>query len=47
VAHEGRETIIAAGLLDLLDKKQLAADYVDRFVHASDLDVLFRALRQV
>jgi len=39
--HEGKEDLILAALLELLDKKQLAADHVERFVHASDLIVLF------
>lgn len=45
-AHEGRETLISGALIDLLDKKQLAADYADRFVHASDLELLFRRVEQ-
>lgn len=44
--HEGKEDVIAGALLDLLDKKQLAADFVDRFVHASDLELLFRRVEQ-
>ncbi|WP_404364372.1 hypothetical protein ACIHQR_29980 [Corallococcus coralloides] len=40
--HEGKEEIVSSALLDLFDKKQLAPHFGDRFVHASEVDVLFR-----
>jgi hypothetical protein len=41
-SHEGKESIIASALLDLFDQKQLAGDFGERFVHASEVDVLYR-----
>lgn len=40
--HEGKEEIVSSALLDLFDKKQLARNFSERFVHASEVDVLFR-----
>jgi len=40
-SHEGKESLILSALLELLDKKQLAADHVERFVHTSDLLLIF------
>jgi hypothetical protein len=40
--HDGREEIVASALVDLFDRKQLASDFAERFVHASEVDVLFR-----
>jgi len=39
--HEGKEDLIVSALVDLFDRKQLAADFADRFVHASDLALVF------
>ncbi len=39
---QGRESLVVAGLLELFDKRQLAADFAQRFVHASDVELLFR-----
>lgn len=40
--HEGRESLIAAALTELFDRKQLAAEFSQRFVHAADLELLFQ-----
>ena len=40
--HEGKEEIIASALLDEFDRKQLAPDFAERFVHASEVELLFR-----
>jgi hypothetical protein len=39
--HDGKETIIASALVDLFDQKQLADDFAERFVHASEVELLF------
>lgn len=41
-SHEAKEDIVASALLDLFDQKQLASDYGERFVHASEVALLFR-----
>ena len=40
--HDGKEEIVASALLELFDRKQLANDFGERFVHASHVEVLFR-----
>jgi hypothetical protein len=40
--HEGKESLIAAALAELLDEKQLAAEFSQRFVYASDVELLFQ-----
>ena len=40
--HEGKEDLIVSALVDLFDRKQLAADFADRFVHASELALVFK-----
>ena len=40
--HDGKEDLISSALVDLFDKKQLAANYTDRFVHASEVQLLFK-----
>jgi hypothetical protein len=41
-SHEGKESIVASALLDLFDQKQVADDFGDRFVHASEVELLYR-----
>lgn len=40
--HEGNEDLICSALVDLFDEKQLAAEFTDRFVHASHIELLFK-----
>lgn len=39
--HEGKEELLAATLVDLFDRKQGAADFSQRFVHASEVELRF------
>ena len=40
--HEGKEEVIASSMVDLFDRKQTAKEYGERFVHAADVELIFR-----
>lgn len=40
--HIGREPLLLATLLELLERKHLASDYAQKFVHASDVRAAFQ-----
>jgi len=41
-SHDGKASLIASALLDLFDRKQSADDFGERFVHASELELLYQ-----
>lgn len=42
--HEGKEDLIYSAILELLDERQLVVDYAGRFVHRSDVALIFKKI---